>query len=163
MFPEHEKMQTSLGFWGVMLGLDYYHSKNQFINIGFSGVMDFFLPVPAAVDLSGESILMKSRYVSLSNNHKFKRLSVGYGLSYAVNTCDFRYIDRFEPLPPTRDPVKRSHSALGLVFPVYYQFGDYFNLGIIYRPTFYRPTLMNKLKYEHLISMDFALKIPLSK
>lgn len=38
-----------------------------------------------------------------------------------------------------------------------------FNIGIVYRPTFYRPDLINKFKYEHLISIDFAWKIRLMK
>ncbi|MCK3685463.1 hypothetical protein [Maribellus sp. YY47] len=159
--PEDEGTKLNTGFWGLTIGLDYYHSKNQFINLGFSGVSDFFIPFPAAVDISGEYELMSSRYVSLSNNHKLKRFSVGYGFSYARNAWDFRYYDRFDPLPPTREPVKKSGNALGLIFPNYFQFWEYFNIGVIYRPTFYRPDMTDKFKYEHLISIDFAWKIRL--
>jgi hypothetical protein len=114
--PENESNnKLNTGFWGLTIGLDYYHSKNQFFNAGISGVSDFFVPFPAAVDISGEYELMSSRYFSLSNNHRLRRFTVGYGLSYARNTWDFRYYDRFDPPPPTRDPVKKSSNAFGLI------------------------------------------------
>lgn len=89
--PEGETPKVNTGFWGLTVGLDYYHSKNQFVNIGISAVSDFFVPIPAAVDINGEYELMSSRYISLSNNHRYKRFTIGYGLSYSVNTWDFRY------------------------------------------------------------------------
>jgi len=161
--PKNEDYKVSIGFWGLSIGLDYYHSSNQFINIGVSGVMDFFLPFPAAVDLSGEHEAANSLYVSLSNNHKVGRFSIGYGLSFGRNTWSFIYHDRFDPPPPTRDPVTRSHNVLGLIFPSYFQLGERFNIGVVYRPTFYRPNLTKKFSYEHLISVDFAWKIRIKK
>ena len=161
--PKNETRKVNTGFWGLSIGLDYFHSNNQFINIGTSGVLDFFLPFPAAVDMSGENELMSSWYISLSNNHRLGRFSVGYGLSYGRNTWDLSYSDWGDPPPPTRNPITRSHSAFGLIFPNYFQFGEHFNIGIVYRPTFYRPNLTDKFSYEHLISVDFAWKIRLKK
>ncbi len=161
--PQGESPKSSVGFWGLTIGLDYYHSDNQYLNAGVSGVSDFFLPVPAAIDMSGEYELMSSGYVSLSNNHKINRFSIGYGLSFGRNFWDFRYYDNFDPEPPTRDPVKKSGNAFGFVFPVYYQAGNTFNLGIVYRPTLYRPSMPEKFKYEHLISLDFAFKFRIKK
>ncbi len=161
--PENEETKTNTGFWGLTVGLDYYHSKNQFLNVGISGVSDFFVPFPAAVDISGEYELMSSRYASISNNHRLVRFSLGYGLSYAKNIWDFRYYDRFDPPPPTREPIKRSHNAIGLVFPTYFQLGDHFHFGVVYRPTFFRPNMTDKFNYEHLISFDFAWKIRVKK
>ena len=162
--PENENnKKVNTGFWGLTLGLDYYHSRNQFINLSASGVSDFFVPFPAAVDISGEYELMSSSYISLSNNHRYKRFLFGYGISYSKNTWDFRYYDRFDPPPPTREPVKKSHIALGLIFPAYFQMGEHFNIGLVYRPSFYRPNMTDKFKYEHLESIDFAWKIPLMK
>lgn len=163
LIPESEGVKVNTGFWGLTIGLDYYYSKNRFINLGISGVSDFFIPFPAAVDLSGEYELMSSRYISLSNNKRLKRFTIGYGLSYARNTWDFRYYGRFDPPPPTRDPIKKSSYALGLIFPTYFQVGEYFNIGVVYRPTFYRMNIADKFKYEHLLSIDFAWKIRLKK
>ena len=161
--PQNEARKINTGFWGFSIGFDYYHSNNQFVNLGTSGVMDFFLPVPGAVDLSGENELMSSWYISLSNNHKIQRFTIGYGLSYGRNTWTLSYSDWGDPLPPTRDPVTRSHNAFGLIFPTYFRFGEYFYIGIVYRPTFYRPNIADKFAYEHLISIDFAWKIRLKK
>lgn len=86
LIPESEGVKINTGFWGLTIGLDYYYSNNRFINLGISGVSDFFIPFPAAVDLSGEYELMSSRYISLSNNKRLKRFTIGYGLSYARNT-----------------------------------------------------------------------------
>ena len=147
----------------MTVGLDYYHAKNQFVNLGLSGVSDFFVPVPAAVDISGEYEMMSSLYFSLSNNHRLKRFAIGYGLSYGRNTWDFRYYDRFAPPPPTRDPVKKRHNAYGLVFSTYFQLGANSNLGVVYRPTFYRPNTTDEFLYEHLVSIDLAWKIWLNR
>jgi hypothetical protein len=163
MIPENESLKVGGGFWGFTVGLDYYYSRNKFINAGFSGGSDFFLPVPAAVDISGEYELMSSIHFSLSENYKFRRFTVGYGLSYARNTWDFRYYNSFNPPPPTREPVKKSYNAFGLIFPIYFQMGHHFNIGVVYRPTFYRPNITNKFGYEHLISVDFAWKIRVMK
>jgi len=161
--PENEGTKINTGFWGLTIGLDYYHSKNQYINLSASGVSDFFVPVPAAVDISGEYELMSSTYLSFSNNHRYKRFTIGYGLSYSRNTWDFRYYDSFDPPQPTIEPVKKSNIAFGLIFPTYFQMGEHFNIGVVYRPTFYRPNMTDKFEYEHLISIDFAWKIRLMK
>lgn len=159
--PYDEAATMVTGFWGLRVGLDYFYSNNQFLNVGVSGVMSFPVPVPAAVDMSGELEAMTSQYISISNNHQIYRFSLGYGLSYGRNVWEFKYYDMFDAPPPSREPVKKSHNAFGLIFPVYYQIGNNFNLGLIYRPTFYRPSLADKFKYEHLISVDFGLKFQL--
>src|SRR6056300_785642 len=78
LVPENEGIKNNTGFWGLTLGLDYFHSKNQFLNLGISGVSDFFVPFPAVVDIIGEYELMSSRYISLSNNHRLRRFKIGY-------------------------------------------------------------------------------------
>jgi hypothetical protein len=161
--PDYENVKLNTGFWGVTLGLDYFYNNKQFLNLSASAVSDFLFPIPAAIDISGEYELMSSTYFSLSNNHKLNRFSVGYGISFARNTWDFKYIDRFDPPPPTREPVKKRWDSFGLLFSSYYQIGRRFNFGVVYRPTFIRPKTADIFKYEHLISIDFAWKIRLNK
>lgn len=159
--PVNEGTKNNAGFDGVSIGLDYYHSKDQYVNFSASGVMDFFAPA-GAVDIWGEYELMSSTYLSLSNNHKIKRFSLGYGLSYAKNTWDFKNYGRDETAP-TREPVKKTNNALGLIFSSYFQATPHFYIGVIYRPTYLRPSITPVFKYEHLISIDFAWKIRLKK
>lgn len=161
--PEDEKLKLNTGFWGAALGLDYFYNNKQFLNFTASAVSDFFIPIPAAIDLSGEFEFMSSYYFSLSNNHKINRLSMGYGISYASNTWEIRYIDRFDPPPPTRDPIRKTWNSAGLVFSTYYQVGRRFNCGLIYRPTFIRTKTTDIFKYEHLISINFAWIIRLKQ
>lgn len=160
--PENEGTKSNTGFWGISLGLDYFHSKNQYVNLSLSAVSDFFVPVPAAVDIWGEYELMSSAYLSLSNNYKIKRFSLGYGLSYVENTWDFRNYGGDETVP-TREPVKKTNNAFGLIFSSYFQATPHFYIGVIYRPTFLRLDIAPSFKYEHLISIDFAWKIRLKK
>jgi uncharacterized protein YceK len=161
--PANESTKTNTGFWGFNVGISYYHQNTQFLAVSVSGVTDFFLPVPAAVDISGEYELMSSRYLGISNNHLIRRFTLGYGLSYARNTWDLRYYDRFNPPPPSRNPVKKSSNALGFIFSSYYNMGRSFTVGVTYRPTFYRLDIKPALKYEHLVSLDFGWNILLPK
>ncbi|MEZ4886255.1 MAG: hypothetical protein R3E32_16085 [Chitinophagales bacterium] len=159
--PPTESTKSSLGFWGISAGLDYYHSQNQYFNLSVSAVDDFFVPIPAPVDGNGQYESMSSVSLSFSNNYKINRFSLGYGLSYAKNIWELKYSDGFEPLPTAMELDKiRSHN-LGLVFSSYYQTGSHFNIGLIYRPTFIRLDKGEPSAYEHVVSVDFAWKIGL--
>lgn len=163
MAPEGETVGNNTSFWGLTVGIDYYHSKNQFVNLGFSYALGFVFPVPASVRFDGEVEFGSTKYISLSNNHKIGKITIGYGLSYGRNTWDYAYYTLADHFTGPSEFVTKSHNLLGFVFPAYFQLGKRFNLGLVYRPTFYRPSLTNKYAYEHLISIDFAWKIRLKK
>ncbi|WP_293302665.1 hypothetical protein [Pedobacter sp. UBA4863] len=156
--PANEKYKSNTGYWGINLGVDYYHTNYQFLELAVSGITDFFIPFPAAVDFAGEHEAMNALTISLSNNHHLGRFSFGYGLLATKNTWDLKYYDRWEVPSPSREPVSKSHYTFGLVFPSHVQLAKYFGIGLIYRPSLYRP-LIEKLRYEHTISLDFAWKI----
>jgi hypothetical protein len=86
MMPENLGAKVRTGFMGGTIGLDYYHSKNQFIHLGVSEVSGGW----DLIFFNNEYELMSSDYIGLSNNHKIGRFSIGYGLSYAKNIWDFR-------------------------------------------------------------------------
>ncbi len=76
----------------------------------------FYMPLHPGLFLPFLFVLMKrqdeimgSDYISLSNNYKFKRFTIGYGLSYAKNNWELK-----EP-----HQIKNNF-ALGLVFPTYF-------------------------------------------
>lgn len=162
--PDNESnYKFNTGFWGLTVGLDYYHSARQFINLSATGVMDFFLPVPAAVDMAGYYEIMNSTYISVSNNHKIKNFTLGYGLCYVKNTWNLNYSDWGQTEPPTRQPVSKSNNAIGFIFPAYYMPTENFFIGVVYRPTLFRLSTENPFKYEHLISIDFGWKLKLTK
>lgn len=161
--PQHETSKLITGFWGLSVGLEYFYQDNKFISLSANAVSDFFVPVPAAVDISGEYDMMSSIYLGLTDNFKFRRFTLGYGINYSRNTWDHRYYDRFGPPPPTRDPIKRTSESFGFTLNGYHQFGEHFFIGLIYRPTFIMTNPQVDIKYEHLISLDFAWKIRLKK
>jgi hypothetical protein len=155
--------KSSLGYWGLMTGLDYYVATNHFINFSISVTADLFLPFPAVVDFSGEYDEMSSLFIVFSNNYKLKRFSAGYGISFSENTWNHLYSSRFNAPPPKREPVTKTDYSIGLLFPISIQAGEYFNLGLFYRPSFLKVIPELEFKYEHLISIDLAWKIPLNK
>lgn len=162
--PDNENYKSNVGFWGIALGLDYYHSKHQFLTLTASAVTDFFVPVPAAVDYRGSYEIMSSSYIALSNNHKIRNFYLGYGVSFAKNTWNLHYSgSQRDTLPIDKLPRKRSGNAIGFTFPVYYQLGKHFYAGVIYRPTILRFSTSPQFAYEHLISIDFGWKIRLKK
>lgn len=161
--PDYETYKTNTGFLGISGGLNYYHKKNQFITLSVAGVMDFFVPVPAPVHYSGEREHMFSSFIYLSNNHKIRWLTLGYGFAYASNTWNFVYHGGYDSLfPPTRDPAYRTNKAIGLIFPIHLELGEFFYSGVIYRPTFYRFSAVQLLTYEHLISLELGIRVPLN-
>lgn len=90
--PQNETPKTNTGFGGISIGLEYFYKANRFLSINAYAASDFFLPVPAAVDIYGEFQMMSSAYLSLTDNYKIGRLSFGYGLSYSRNIWELRYI-----------------------------------------------------------------------
>lgn len=161
--PVGESRQASAGFWGFSLGVNYYHRKNQFLQFAASALADVEIPFWAHIDYSGEVEFMNSQSLSLTNNHYLKRFTIGYGLSFARNRWGVAYHDRFDPPPPTRDPVTKHHYSLGLLASGYCNLGKSFSVGLIYRPGLYRVSQPAQFVYEHAISVDLAWKIVLKR
>jgi hypothetical protein len=159
--PVDESSKVNTGFWGISGGFDYYYRKQQFLSLNASTVIAYFVPVPAPVKIIGIYETMDSQYISFANNYRKNRFTFGYGISIARNTWTIHnnnYLD-----PNLRSLVSKSTAALGFIFPTYFTVGPFLNVGLIYRPTFFRPNAATKFAYEHLISVDFAYKLRLLK
>ncbi len=161
--PTQETSKLNTGFWGVSAGLEYYYKKNKYLSLSGSAVMDYFVPFPAAVDLSGVFEKMYSVYASLTDNYKFRRFTLGYGMSFSKNTWRLMYYDRFDPPPPSREPLAKISNSLGFTIDGYHQVGKRFFVGLIYRPTVLNVYPKVDLKYEHLVSLDFKWKFRIKK
>lgn len=156
--PQDEPSKINTGFWGFSTGLEYYYSSNKFVNLSASVATDFFVPVPAAVDIWGEYESMSTKYLSLTDNVQFKRFTIGYGFSYSQNTWNYSDLRRNDSILVRRDPVTKSSQSIGLVLNSYFRLTRHFNLGLIYRPTFMNVYPRREIKYEHLVSIDLAWK-----
>lgn len=77
--------------------------------------------------------------------------------------ADQNYSDWGDAHSPERDSDSKSDYSVGFIFPLYIQAGEYFNIGLLYGPSFLTIKPTTEFKYEHLISIDFAWKIPIIK
>ena len=159
--PENENFKNNTGFMGSTFGLDYFYKTNRYFNFSFSQIVDFYSPLPFR-DHEKVYELMDSYYISLSNNHKVNRFSFGYGFSFAQNNWEV-INNSWDENSSTREPVKKTNNAIGLVSSSYFQLTPTFHLGIVYRPTFLRPDIEPMFKYEHTISIDIGWKIRIGK
>lgn len=154
--PEDYGQQFSGGFFGLSVGLDYYHKEKQYFSITASAATDYPVPFPAPVDDEGTSESMSTFYVSFSNNHLIKHFTFGYGLSVARNSWGI-----YPPYSSSDEALVIRNSAGGFIFSMYAKPGPRLNIGIIYRPTFYQFDT-RQVEYEHLFSLDLAWKIRLT-
>ena len=167
---ENESKSRS-GFMGNSIGLDYHYNDKMYLNITGSGILNFFIPVPAAVDLAGVWDHMGSLYATLSNNHMLNngRLSLGYGVSYGQdywNTVNHGNWGRMEDATKkeiNQKSVYRNSNSLGLVFPFYYYTKHSFYMGIVYRPMLLQFNQGTRFQYQHTASFDFGWRIRLKK
>lgn len=157
--PNNVGTKVNTGFWGISAGLEYFYQDDKYISLKFVGATDIFVPVPAAVTYSDVRENLSTTYIDLTDNFKFGRLNLGYGLNYSVN--NYRFIDETDP--NNYIEFKKKNQSFGLTANTYFQFGKSFFLGVVYRPTFFRINPTMDLNYEHLISVDFAFKIPLRR
>ena len=168
MKPQKENLKNNTGFLGISTGIEYFYKTNRYFSVDATFVMDFFIPIPAAVRYEGEVEFMNSSYVSISNNYVKNRLNFGYGISFASNTWDLKNYVSFYDEPPTREPEKKIHNTFGLVFSMYHRFNKKIRfaqhyIGIIYRPTFITVTPYTYFNYEHIISIEYIWKFRIKK
>ncbi len=160
--PHNENTKNNTGFIGCTYGLDYFYKTNRYINFSFSQIIDYYIPLPIRRNYNKIYEGIDSYYICLSNNHKIRRFSLGYGFSIAQNNWGV-INNNWDENSSTREPVEKTNYALGLISSFYYQITPIFHFGIVYRPTFLRPDIEPTFKYEHSISIDIGWKIPLGK
>lgn len=165
LIPQNESRKNQTDLLGGSIGLDYYHADNRFLSLYFTHNDAAFNNVAMDRFISYITEKQTSDYVSLSNNHLINRLSIGYGIVAARNNWNAKYyqVDRDTLSHPAVPYVNKSYYTFGLIVPVYFQLTNNFYTGLLYRPTFYRPNLPDKFKYEHLLSVDFAWKFRIKK
>ena len=157
--PNEIGTKVNTGFWGISAGLEYFYKYDKYVALKFVAATDFFVPIPTAITLDDVREDLSTVYIDLTDNYKLGRLNLGYGINYSVN--NYRFID--ETNPDDKIVFRRKNQSFGLTANAYFQFGKSFFAGVAYRPTFIRINPKIDFTYEHLISVDFAFKIPLRK
>jgi len=161
--PENEKSRINTGFMGASIGLEYFYKDTKFVAINANAVIDFFIPIPAAVDFGGGQEFMNSTYLSLTDNWKYNHFRLGSGISISKNVWIYTYFDWPDLPPAPRENVKIISYSMGLIINGYYQFRESFFIGLIYRPNFLKVHPKTKFEYEHLLSLEFGWRIDLKK
>lgn len=156
--PDDYGTRINTGFWGVSGGLEYFYEPKKYIGLKYITAIDFFVPVPASP--GGEiTESMSTSSLELTDNYKLGRFNLGYGINYSTNKWYFTdEIDTGNEMN-----IMRKNTSIGITANTYFKLRRSFYIGIIYRPTFYRIKPTTHFKYEHLISLDLAWKIPLRR
>src|SRR6266700_1705245 len=148
--------RNSAGFWGIETGIDYYYKDNGYISVYGGIATDFFVPVPAPVDYSGELQSSSTKFISIRNNHTLGRMDIGYGLQlsqlrwHISNSADSAFI-----------PKTNQSTGLGLSVNASYRRGNSFRIGLLYQPNFISFNTAPSTGYQHFVSIEFMWKLPL--
>lgn len=159
--PMNEGVKNNTGFMGFNCGLDYFYKENRYINVSYSFLQDFFLPI-AFTDRGDEYELMSSPFISISNNHQYRKFAFGYGLGFAKNSWEVRN-DSWNEESSARKPIRKTNNVLGFTFSSHYRIRSVFSVGVIYRPTVFRMNRGGAFQYEHSISLNFGINVPFGK
>jgi hypothetical protein len=168
LHPQDETTKANIGMFGLSGGLEYYYRKNKFLELGMSLVSGTHLHLGEHFQASYPNDSLKyhiglsedesnsSLYFSLTDNFRFTRFTLGYGLNYSENLWDVSYqrIYANDTVTPIKASVDKYSMTWGITLNGYYQWGKHFFIGLIYRPTLLTTVPVFEFKYEHLISLD---------
>lgn len=155
--PDRFRTEKHAGFFGLGAGLAYQHGRTQRLELAVRAATNFFIPFPVPITFDSEYETVNTTFVSLTNHHLLNRWSIGYGLTFSENQWNlFDSLDEDFP-----GDVRIQSNALGFLFPVYYQLGTYFDMGVLYRPSFLQLGTSSYWKYEHYIGLDLSWRIRL--
>jgi hypothetical protein len=148
------KYYQSGGVFGLEAGLDYFYKNNNY----------FSFNVGAGSDIFGEHIgkgffeTGNTIFTSVRNNKVMGSFDVGYGIHFSQL--------KWARLPSgdtiiNDAPIK--NIGLGLSLSAQYRFGNYFRMGILYQPNLLNTSFKPTFDYQHYISLNLILKIPVKK
>ena len=155
--------------FGMILGADYYYSRQGFISaeLGSTGAFhpgNRFLGRQVA-DSSGKVIpdtveKATSVFLRINNNHDFKVASIGYGL----NLSDYLYSKTITDSSGQKTSTgKTLHSlSLGCNAGVSVRVFQFLTVGITYAPSFFNLSA-GRYEYSHVIYLDAGIRLHLGK
>lgn len=161
--PITKQRTANFGFFGLQIGLDLYYKDDRFVNLSFGRVSDYFIPIPIRLNPEVPWEEMSSTFFGFTDNLRIRNWKIGYGLSFARNKWATGYNENLNPSPEWPEPETIEYLALGLFFPVYYQFNPGFHLGLIYRPSIYQFSTGDNYVYEYVLSLDFNWRFSLKR
>ena len=168
MRPRSEPLKNIDGFFGISTGVEYYYRDRKYIKLNAGYTIDFEAPILLPIEFFSVHETVEALNVTLTDNFKFNRFTVGYGLNYAIYTWqivndDYKFpytvmpIDEVYPFD-NRPPQKKNSHSLGLTVNGYFQITKGLFVGIIYNPTLYNIFPEKKYQYQHVMSLDVMWK-----
>ena len=167
--PSNEELQNMSGFFGVTVGLEYFYKENKFLKLSGSYALDHEVPIPVGIDYDDAHQRVRAANITLTDNYKLNRFTVGYGLNYAMYTWQLINDDYPVALTPDsvtdsndlRPPMEKNSHAFGLSLNTYHQITKGLFAGIIYNPTLLTTYPNTKWEYGHVVSLEIIYKIRL--
>jgi len=127
------------------------------------------VPIPVGIDYDDAHQRVRAANITLTDNYKLNRFTVGYGLNYAMYTWQLINDDYPVALTPDsvtdsndlRPPMEKNSHAFGLSLNTYHQITKGLFAGIIYNPTLLTTYPNTKWEYGHVVSLEIIYKIRL--
>lgn len=160
--PDDYGRQSSIGYLGVIGGLDYHYMDNRSVSIAGGVATDFPFPIPAPFDRFHPYESVSSVFYTATHNHHIKRFTFGYGVSFSRNRWGI-YNGMGTADSIDHIIAKRVSYSAGLSVISNYRVWRNFHVGFIYRPSFIRFQEKERFKYEHLLALELAWRIRLRK
>lgn len=165
--PQNEPLKAWEGYLGIGMGVEYFYTNTKSFQVKADVTIDFpiWVPVPAPIDYRDDHENLISWYVSITDNWKIRRFSIGYGINFSENIWTFipytKYDESGKPILKEREYTRKANKTIGFTFNSYYQLWSWLYLGAVYRPSIYQLSPQRGLTYEHVISFDILFKIRL--
>ncbi len=169
MNPEGPKIHTA-GLMKVGYGLDYFYKDHKFLNADVIFKTNFIDPV---ISLMGLDLFILNPELSVTNNHRFNRFEVGYGLSlqyFFYNSFDNCWNCDNEPsfvgemLPNKKPDIKESYFSISPKIKTAYQLNRRLYVGLFYQPSVIKfSNTNNNTKVDHIFGIDFRFKAKTAK
>ena len=152
---ESSKHELGAGTLGLGLNTDFHLNDQSILSITLNSALNRTEIIWIPMELgSGTDERYLSAYFGISRLHQIKKLQLGYGLSVSRNRWTSRKLDLGIPI----STVDHFYSDMGFLFPINYQLGKRFFVGIEYRPSIIQTSPRFNFKYEHLIEMCIGWK-----
>jgi hypothetical protein len=163
--PGGHPYRNTFNNWGATVGMEYGYTADHSVVVTLGGLAGSFFstgPVASGTGYFYDTFeTASSLYTTLTHQTRVhKYFLVGAGLSYGVHRWS-QTVDSYLSRPDGgRDAsvfsqkFSERHTSLGLAFNGYYTAGKNFQVGLVYRPSYYRFGAAAPWVYEQTLSLD---------
>lgn len=147
---------------GLGISMDFFYTKNNFLQASINSINDLFTGIEfiTASNINYETT-HRENFATISNNHTYKRLSLGYGVAITRSKIEYPNSTTFTPKYSIEN--SSTNYAAGLIFQSFIQTGKFLHLGIIYKPSFYSLTNSTSIFYQQYIGFDLRFRFRVKK